>query len=440
MAKFIDTNKLGSGGFGEVWLCTRDEDGGVFAKKRLLDHVDDDGIARFQREVRLLSRLDHPNIVKVVGFHLKEAPYWYVMPRYGHTLHREVPSLSGDQNRVTAIFTAILAGMEYAHAEGVIHRDLKPENVLMNDDNDVVVTDFGLGRALDTDSTRHTITGFGMGTLLYMAPEQMTDAKNADERSDIFSLGRILLEMFTGRLTNPITDTTGVDSAVGHVIEKCTRPDPARRYQSVGELKQAFLSVMGVTQTLSPYEEIKSLISQLFSTSTPDSDESSRLLDLLIQHRSDVDMVHEVVMALPTKVAALLLELDRDNTRSLISTFVAHATSQSWGFSYTDDIGSQCKRLYHAMPDAEIRAELLHCVMDVGAGHNRWYVMQLFEELIQESHAPAEVLAITDMLSRIPAHLRSWAKGRLPEAKLNPAIVEALNEKAEPDDDSDWEF
>lgn len=82
---FLDTRKLGSGGFGEVWLCTRREDGEVFAKKRLLDSVDVDGIARFQREVRLLSRLDHPNIVKVVGFHLKEPPYWYVMPRYRHT-------------------------------------------------------------------------------------------------------------------------------------------------------------------------------------------------------------------------------------------------------------------------------------------------------------------------------------------------------------------
>lgn len=67
MARFIDTKKLGSGGFGEVWLRTRQEDGGVFAKKKLLDGVDDDGIARFQREVRLLSHLDHPNLVKVVG-------------------------------------------------------------------------------------------------------------------------------------------------------------------------------------------------------------------------------------------------------------------------------------------------------------------------------------------------------------------------------------
>src|SRR5690242_9736160 len=98
MARFIDTRKLGSGGFGEVWLCTRQDDGEVLARKKLLGSVDADGINRFQREVRLLSRLDHPNIVKVVGFHLREPPYWYVMPRYHHTLHREIPSLTGDKD------------------------------------------------------------------------------------------------------------------------------------------------------------------------------------------------------------------------------------------------------------------------------------------------------------------------------------------------------
>lgn len=435
MTRFIDSKKLGSGGFGEVWLCTRQEDGEVFAKKRLLDSVDADGIARFQREVRLLSRLDHPNIVKVVGFHLKEAPYWYVMPRYHHTLLREIPSLAGDTDRIVPIFSAILAAMEHAHAEGVIHRDLKPENVLMNSDEDVVVTDFGLGRCLDSDSTRHTLTGFGMGTFLYMAPEQMTNAKNADSRSDIFSLGRILLEMFKGRLASPVTDTSGLDDGVAHVIEKCTKIDPSRRYHSVTDLKQEFLSVLGVTPALSPYDEITSLLAHLVSAKPLDREAAERLLDLLRQHRSDTDVIHEVVMKVPERVASTLLEIDKDQTRGLIDTFVAHATSQSWGFSYTDEIGTQCKRLYHALDDPHIRAELIHCVMDVGSGHNRWYVMGVFDELMNERHDQAESLAIAEMFGRVSPHLRRWAKDRLSESKLHPAIVAALANKHRDEDD-----
>ena len=434
MVKFIDTTKLGSGGFGEVWLCTREEDGAIFAKKRLLAKVDDDGISRFQREVRLLSRLNHPNIVKVIGFHLQKAPYWYVMPRYESTLSQEIPTLDGDSHRIIPIFSAILDGMEYAHDEGVIHRDLKPENVLMNDDEDLVITDFGLGRAMDSESTRHTMTGFGMGTFLFMAPEQMTNAKNADERSDIYSLGRILLEMFTGKLSSPATDTSSLDGGVAHVIEKCTKTDPRRRYQSVSELKEAFLLVMGVGQALSPYEEITVLIAELISTQTPAPESVERLLDLIGQHRSDTDMVHDVVMKLSEATASILLEIDRDLTRSLIATFVDHANSQSWGFSYTDKIGLQCKRLFHAMPDPQVRADLIHCVMDVGSSHNRWYVMNIFDNLMDEQHDQAENLALADMFSRVSQHLRIWANKRLSESKLHPAIVTALKQQTEDED------
>ena len=400
----------------------------MFAKKKLLPSVDADGVRRFQREVRLLARLDHPNIVKVTGFHLQTPPYWYVMPRYHHTLYREIPALGGDQSRIVPIFTAILAGIEYAHAEGVIHRDLKPENVLMNSDDDLVITDSGLGRALDSESTRHTITGFGMGTFLYMAPEQMTNAKNADQRSDTYSLGRMLFEMFTGRLQSPLTDTSSLEAGIAHLIDKCTHADPQRRYQSVAELKHDFLSVMGVAPALSPYEEIATLIKALISTSSPQRSVVEHLLDLMGQHRSDTDLIHEALMQLPAKVATLMLAVDRKAARSLIEAFVTHITSQGWGFSYTDDIGSQCQRLYNAMSDPAIRANLIYCVMEVGAGHNRWYVMGIFDSLMAESRDVAESLAIAEVFRKAPSHLREWARERLKTGKLHPAITSALSE------------
>lgn len=305
----------------------------------------------------------------------------------------------------------------------------------MNSDEDVVVTDFGLGRCLDSQSTRHTLTGFGMGTILYMAPEQMTDAKNADFRSDIYSLGRILLEMFKGRLASPVTDTSGLDDGVAHIVEKCTKTEPNRRYQSVLELKQEFLCVMGGTPALSPYEEITSLLAHLVSTKQPDCSAAQRLLDLLRQHRSDTDLVHETVMKLSPPVASTLLEIDREQTRGLIETFVSHATSQGWGFSYTDDIGTQCKRLYYSLDDPYIRAELIYCVMDVGAGHNRWYVMGVFDELMEERHSQAESLAIAEMFGRVSPSLREWARSRLSEAKLHPSIVAAIDKDQRADDE-----
>ena len=311
--QFRQTVKLGSGGFGEVWLCTRQDDGGTYAKKNLLETVDSDGVARFQREVRILSQLDHPHIVRVVEHQLHSPPYWYVMPSYKHTLSQALPSVEGDVKRIAVIFSAILSGIEYAHSEGVIHRDLKPENILMNDDTDVVITDFGLGRRLDSDSTRYTITGFGMGSFFYMAPEQMINAKNADHRSDIYSLGRMLFAALTGALSSTMTDTSSLDDGLAHVINKCTQSSPQKRYQTAADLRRELMLVLGETQTLSPYGEITTLVSQLMSTTPPVSPETEqRLLDLLTQNRSDTDMIHEVVMQLPSQVAHLLLSVDRE--------------------------------------------------------------------------------------------------------------------------------
>ncbi|HBE68939.1 MAG TPA: hypothetical protein DDW52_12395 [Planctomycetaceae bacterium] len=426
MARYIDTKKLGSGGFGEVWLCKRDQGAEDFAKKKLLSSVDEDGVRRFQREVRLLKQLDHPNVVKVVGIHLQKAPFWYVMPRYNHTLYTEIPNLKGDSDRVAAIFAEILSGMEYAHGEGVIHRDLKPENILMNDDDDLVITDFGLGRALDSESTRNTITGFGMGTFLYMAPEQMTNAKHADQRSDIYSLGRILLEMHIGRLQTPSNDTTGVDGGVAHLIEKCTRTEPDRRYQSVEELRNDFNAVFGISQTMSPYDEITQIAKQLGRPSADAQEKVERLLDLISQHRSDTDMVHEVVMGLSSRAAKRILKYDKPQARQLVDQFVSHATSQGWGFSYTDDIGRQCSSLFQAMNDPEIRANLIYCVMDVGFGHNRWAVMAIFDDLIEQDFTVAETLAVAEKLRNASPNRRRQARDRLTMSKLKPEIVEAL--------------
>ena len=158
--------KLGSGGFGEVWMTERTHDKRNFAVKYLLDD-DPDSIERFRREVRCLSQLDHPNIVRIVGKRLLTEPYFYAMQPYKCSLFDELNGIAGEHDRIYQVFRSILDAVRYAHSEGIIHRDLKPENVLMNSDSDLVVSDFGLGRILDSKSTRKTATGTRLGTFMY---------------------------------------------------------------------------------------------------------------------------------------------------------------------------------------------------------------------------------------------------------------------------------
>jgi len=195
--EFEDHERLGVGGFGEVYRCQRTGDGTFFAKK-LLTQAQADIVARFQREVRILAKLSHPRIVKVEFAHVDESPYWYTMPLYATSLSREIPSIVGDRKSIVQIFLCVLEAMQYAHAQGVLHRDLTPRNILMNGVDDVVVSDIGLSRDLYDEVTRATFTGDYMGSAGFVAPEQARDAKRADQRSDVFSLGRVLLNMYTG--------------------------------------------------------------------------------------------------------------------------------------------------------------------------------------------------------------------------------------------------
>ena len=204
MSEFVEHTKLGEGGFGEVYVCAEGNES--FALKKLSLNCSEDAESRFQREIRILSTLDHPNIVKVLSHQWETRPFYYIMPLYECSLEQERVKIHHHEDRANKIFRAVLDGMEYAHEQGVVHRDLKPANILMNNDDDVVISDFGLGRFTDSETTRFTQTGHGLGSYFYMAPEQHYDGKNADRRSDIFALGRILYVMHVGALI-PLVST-----------------------------------------------------------------------------------------------------------------------------------------------------------------------------------------------------------------------------------------
>ena len=230
MATVYRTGKWrGTGGYCEVWECTRSTDNNKFAKKELPTNYTPEDHSRFIREVRILSKLDHPNIVKVIDVSLQKRPLFYVMPLYNTCLQEEISQLIGNEDRIYKIFSAALDALEYAHQQGIIHRDLKPGNILINNDHDVVVADFGLGRILDSTSPRKTKTGSSIGTYLYMAPEQFADAKNADIRSDIYSLGRILYELYTGTLSIGVQNTTSLPAGIAYIVNRCTEDSPQQK-------------------------------------------------------------------------------------------------------------------------------------------------------------------------------------------------------------------
>ncbi len=204
-------------------------------------------IQRFAREAAVLANLNHPNIVSVIDRGCEGETYFIVMEYVaGETLKDRLfreGKLAPEQ--VLQISEQVLAGLEYAHRQGVVHRDIKPGNIMINREEKVKIADFGLAHlaksegALDLTRSYHT-----MGTLKYMAPEQLTSAKNIDQRTDIYSFGVCLYELLTGKLPLGVfkvpteVDST-LDARCDEIILRSLRMDPDERYASADEMARA---------------------------------------------------------------------------------------------------------------------------------------------------------------------------------------------------------
>jgi serine/threonine-protein kinase len=205
------------------------------ARDRLLDRpvaikvlfpelsVDRAFVERFRREAQAAANLSHPNIVPVFDWGEDGGTYFIVMEFVDGQPLSAVLRASGPlpPSRVADIGTHVAAALAYAHRHGVVHRDVKPGNVLITDDGQVKVTDFGIARAVNTEESL-TQTGAVMGTATYFSPEQ-AEGVGVDSRSDIYSLGVVLFEMVAGR--PPFLGESPVSVASKHVRDQ---PPPLR--------------------------------------------------------------------------------------------------------------------------------------------------------------------------------------------------------------------
>ena len=222
--------------------------------------VDRSFVERFRREAQAAANLSHPNIVPVFDWGEDTGTYFIVMEfidgRPLSSILKSAGPLSAE--RTADIGAHVAAALGYAHKHGVVHRDVKPGNVLITDDGQVKVTDFGIARAVNTEESL-TQTGAVMGTATYFSPEQ-AEGLGVDSRSDIYSLGVVLFEMVVGR--PPFLGDSPVAVASKHVrdhppaprelnpqipptfeaiILKAMAKDPAYRYATAEELRADLL-------------------------------------------------------------------------------------------------------------------------------------------------------------------------------------------------------
>ncbi len=211
---------LGAGAMGRVSLALDRNTGELVAVKRLHEAIALQGGARLRREFRALERIEHPNVLKVLGFGDEYGLPFLVMEYVRGTDLSDWLETKPEQSEILRVFAGVASALSAVHAQGIVHRDLKPENIRVTQDSEAKLMDFGLAKSLQ-GSVALTRAGAVVGTVLYMAPEQCRGAQ-LDYRADLYALGAVLFSALTSR--PPFVGDGLVEVVMQHISQKPISP------------------------------------------------------------------------------------------------------------------------------------------------------------------------------------------------------------------------
>lgn len=380
------------GGMGTVYKCDKGRRTTVVKCIRP-ESKDDTFASRFKREIRILKTLDHPNIVRILSFNDSVEPYWYEMEYATQgDLKSCLPKIRTDPSIIKNIFVQICEGLKYLHGNQrpIIHRDLKPQNILMFENHVAKISDVGLARFIDRDSVSLTLTGSSWGTPFYISPEQISDFKHVDLRTDVYALGVILFEIFTD---TPNFAGMDIDSELPRpfnaLVKKMIRRNPAERYQSIDELLLDYKSKIRfyetVNQSTNPEQSFDEILHSLNASPVPNNSQLAKLEAILEDNKSLPDFICEKIGTIPKSLLEYVARNEPDFFHSFIKNYtdaINAIMEHPFPFGLMNTWTNFLKSAYFMATLHKTKKLCLDRIVFMASSMNQFYSMDRLEEML----------------------------------------------------------
>ncbi len=423
------TEIIGRGGMGIVAKAIFLDSGSEVAIK-FCHLVGDDALRRFAREIRIMRTIKHHHVIPILRVGLKHSPPYFVMPLAESSCAAKLTEYSNNEEAAIRAFLEMCEGVQAIHTSGAVHRDIKPDNALILDGR-IVLSDLGLAKLADRDSTILTQTRAIVGTDMYLAPEQrfVGGSRDADIRTDIYQLGKTLYQLVSG-LEPALVDFSKTPPGLAHVIRRATREQPNERYQSVGQLVDAILAYQRAkdpdSNPLGAFESALARVNDRLERNEYREDEVQELVQVLgsdaVQQENEQFL--ELIDSIPKEILVVMTDLFHTDMEPILEHYITVLDDlvSGHGFSYAETVADRMKEL---VASPKIRASLkslaIEATLLAAVRLNRFAAMNSLGDMLVSITDDDFAAAVYDVLDRRRTDYKV-VSSQVPSLKLHPMI------------------